>query len=81
LRFSRTVHSGFGTDEISRVQQFMSAVAASLDRARLLDQLKAANAHLQEANKHKSVFLASMSHELRTPLNAILASGAPHRRE
>jgi signal transduction histidine kinase/CheY-like chemotaxis protein len=63
---------GFGTDEISRVQQFMSAVAAALDRARLLDQLQKANAQLQEANKHKSVFLASMSHELRTPLNAIL---------
>src|SRR2546427_10368464 len=63
---------GFGTDEISRVQQFMTAVAASLDRARLLDRLREANAQLQEANKHKSVFLASMSHELRTPLNAIL---------
>jgi len=63
---------GFGTDEISRVQQFMTAVAAALDRARLLDQLKETNARLQEANKHKSVFLASMSHELRTPLNAIL---------
>ena len=63
---------GFGTDEISRVQQFMTAVAAALDRARLLDQLKETNAQLQEANKHKSVFLASMSHELRTPLNAIL---------
>jgi signal transduction histidine kinase/DNA-binding response OmpR family regulator len=63
---------GFGSDEISRVQQFMTAVAAALDRARLLDQLKEANAQLQEANKHKSVFLASMSHELRTPLNAIL---------
>ncbi len=63
---------GFGTDEISRVQQFMTAVAAALDRARLLDQLKEANAQLIEANKHKSVFLASMSHELRTPLNAIL---------
>jgi signal transduction histidine kinase/DNA-binding response OmpR family regulator len=63
---------GFGTDEISRVQQFMTAVAAALDRARLLDQLKETNAKLQEANKHKSVFLASMSHELRTPLNAIL---------
>jgi signal transduction histidine kinase/DNA-binding response OmpR family regulator len=63
---------GFGTDEISRVQQFMTAVAAALDRARLLDQLKEANAQLVEANKHKSVFLASMSHELRTPLNAIL---------
>jgi len=63
---------GFGADEISRVQQFMTAVAAALDRARLLDQLKETNAKLQEANKHKSVFLASMSHELRTPLNAIL---------
>jgi signal transduction histidine kinase/CheY-like chemotaxis protein len=63
---------GFGSDEISRVQQFMTAVAAALDRARLLDRLREANAQLQEANKHKSVFLASMSHELRTPLNAIL---------
>ncbi|TMD90112.1 MAG: response regulator [Chloroflexi bacterium] len=63
---------GFGSDEISRVQQFMTAVAAALDRARLLDRLRDANAQLQEANKHKSVFLASMSHELRTPLNAIL---------
>ncbi len=63
---------GFGDDEISRVQQFMTAVAAALDRARLLEQVKEANAKLVEADKHKSVFLASMSHELRTPLNAIL---------
>jgi signal transduction histidine kinase/DNA-binding response OmpR family regulator len=63
---------GFGADEISRVQQFMTAVAAALDRARLLEEVKTANARLVEADKHKSVFLASMSHELRTPLNAIL---------
>jgi signal transduction histidine kinase/CheY-like chemotaxis protein len=63
---------GFGPEEISRVQQFMAAAAAALDRARLLDELREANARLREANAHKSVFLASMSHELRTPLNAVL---------
>ncbi|HSS94785.1 MAG TPA: response regulator [Candidatus Dormibacteraeota bacterium] len=63
---------GFGTDELSRVKQFMSAVVAALDRARLLDRIRQANTSLGEANRHKSVFLASMSHELRTPLNAIL---------
>jgi signal transduction histidine kinase/DNA-binding response OmpR family regulator len=63
---------GFGADESNRVQQFISAVVSALDRARLLDELRAANVRLQEADRHKSVFLANMSHELRTPLNAIL---------
>jgi signal transduction histidine kinase/DNA-binding response OmpR family regulator len=62
----------FGGDELSRVQQFMTAVAAAEDRGRLLEKLKEANAELLDANHHKSVFLANMSHELRTPLNAIL---------
>jgi signal transduction histidine kinase/CheY-like chemotaxis protein len=62
----------FGSDGLSRVQQFMSAVAAAVDRAQLLGELKEANAELLEANRHKTVFLANMSHELRTPLNAIL---------
>lgn len=30
------------------------------------------NSELQQANEHKSKFLAGMSHELRTPLNAII---------
>jgi signal transduction histidine kinase/DNA-binding response OmpR family regulator len=62
----------FGGDELSRVQQFMTAVATAVDRARLLDRLKETNAELLDANRHKTVFLANMSHELRTPLNAIL---------
>jgi signal transduction histidine kinase/CheY-like chemotaxis protein len=63
---------GFGGDELNRVQQFISAVATALDRARLVVELKEANRQLKEANQHKSVFLANMSHELRTPLNAII---------
>lgn len=62
----------FGGDELSRVQQFMTAVAAAVDRGRLLERLKETNAELMNANRHKSLFLANMSHELRTPLNAIL---------
>jgi signal transduction histidine kinase/CheY-like chemotaxis protein len=62
----------FGGDELSRVQQFLSAVAAALDRVRLIAKLQEANRHLNEANQHKSIFLANMSHELRTPLNAII---------
>jgi signal transduction histidine kinase/CheY-like chemotaxis protein len=62
----------FGGDELSRVQQFLSAVAAALDRLRLIAKLQETNRHLNEANHHKSIFLANMSHELRTPLNAII---------
>jgi signal transduction histidine kinase/DNA-binding response OmpR family regulator len=63
---------GFGGDEMTRVQQFMSAFVTALDRRHLIVQLEESNAKLQEANKTKSVFLANMSHELRTPLNAII---------
>jgi signal transduction histidine kinase/CheY-like chemotaxis protein len=62
----------FGGDEIRRVQQFLSAVEAALDRVRLIGKLQETNRDLQEANQHKSIFLANMSHELRTPLNAII---------
>jgi len=63
---------GFGGDEITRMQQLMSAFVTALDRRHLITQLEQSNAALEDANRHKSVFLANMSHELRTPLNAII---------
>ncbi len=63
---------GFGGDEVTRMQQLMSAFVTALDRRHLITQLEQTNNALVEANRHKSVFLANMSHELRTPLNAII---------
>ncbi len=36
-------------------------------------ELETQKMKLDEANRHKSVFLSNMSHELRTPLNSIIA--------
>ena len=62
----------FGSDEVARLELYAGAIAAALDRAALIEQLRQLNGELERANRHKSVFLANMSHELRTPLNAII---------
>ncbi len=43
-----------------------------LERKKVEGQLSDYRQYLEEANHHKSEFLASVSHELRTPLNAII---------
>ncbi len=44
----------FGSDEMRRVQQFMSAFATALDRRQLMVRLEQSNAQLQAANRHTS---------------------------
>ena len=66
-------------EDAERIDRVAAQVAVAVANARLyervegqVEELRLLNADLAEANKHKSVFLATMSHELRTPLNAII---------
>ncbi|MBI2942241.1 MAG: response regulator [Chloroflexi bacterium] len=44
----------------------------SVELAAALTQVREKSRQLEEANRHKSTFLAMMSHEIRTPMNAVI---------
>lgn len=52
---------------------FASHVAATLERARLLEEMRSA-AHNQETERLKSVLFSSLSHNLKTPLASLSAT-------
>jgi signal transduction histidine kinase/DNA-binding response OmpR family regulator len=56
-----------GTDEVASIQLLCDQMAAALDRAQLVTELR-------EAHQRKDEFLAMLGHELRNPLAPIMNS-------
>jgi len=73
ITFGRMQNSmQLSSDEIDRIQRYVTPLATGIRNARLFDETRAARAEAVESSQAKSQFLANMSHELRTPLNAII---------
>jgi signal transduction histidine kinase len=62
----------FSESDLEVLETLASQAAIAIENARLLTELKEANAELKRLDSMKSDFIAIASHELRTPLGLIL---------
>jgi signal transduction histidine kinase/ActR/RegA family two-component response regulator len=63
---------GPGPDDLSFMEAAAELGSIAIGRVRAEEELEAARAAAEAANRAKGDFLANMSHEIRTPLNGVI---------
>ena len=70
--FGSARRAAFAPDELAVMELVCGQIAAALERARLVDELRRSAEGLRAADERKDQFLAMLGHELRNPLAPVL---------